>query len=107
MCEALGGPVQRDPAEEEDREHEVREEGCEVNHLVVKSLVLCLRIEPCVRFLFGNFLVNCPTLGDHAILLWLFVLIIIISTERRVQQRTSNVWTFTLPEEAMPLQRIA
>ena len=37
--------MQRDPAEEEDREHEVREEGCEVNHLVVKALILCLRSE--------------------------------------------------------------
>ena len=37
--------MQRDPTKEEDREHEVREEGCEVNHLVVKGLVLCLRSE--------------------------------------------------------------
>ena len=33
VSEALGGPVQRDPPEEEDREHEVGEEGSEVNHL--------------------------------------------------------------------------
>ena len=45
VSEALGGPVQRDPAEEEDREHEVGEEGSEVNHLVVKGLILCLRSE--------------------------------------------------------------
>ena len=45
VSEALGGPVQRDPPEEEDREHEVGEEGSEVNHLVVKGLFLCLRSE--------------------------------------------------------------
>ena len=33
VSEALGGPVQRDPPEEEDREHKVGEEGSEVNHL--------------------------------------------------------------------------
>ena len=37
--------MQRDPAEEEDREHKVREEGSEVNHLVVKAVILCLRSE--------------------------------------------------------------
>ena len=37
--------MQRDPAEEEDREHEVGEEGSEVNHLVVKALILCLGSE--------------------------------------------------------------